>query len=51
MTAGGRVLGAVGLGDSLAAARQAAYDLLDGVHFDGLTFRRDIAGRTGVKHG
>ena len=51
VTAGGRVLGAVGLGDSLAAARQAAYDLLDGVHFEGLTFRRDIAGRTGVKHG
>ena len=37
MTAGGRVLGAVGLGDSLAAARQAAYELLDGIHFEGLT--------------
>ncbi len=51
VTAGGRVLGSVGLGDSLAAARAAAYAQLDGVHFEGLTFRRDIAGRKGHKHG
>jgi len=51
VTAGGRVLGAVGLGDSLSAARGAAYALLDGVHFEGLTFRRDIAGRGGKQHG
>ena len=51
VTAGGRVLGAVGLGNTADAARQAAYDLLDGVHFEGLTYRRDIAGRGGVKHG
>jgi len=46
VTCGGRVLGAVGVGPSLDAARQKAYDLLDQVHFEGLTFRRDIA-RTG----
>jgi phosphoribosylamine-glycine ligase len=51
VTAGGRVLGAVGLGDTPAAARNAAYELLDRVHFEGLTYRRDIAGRGGVGHG
>jgi phosphoribosylamine--glycine ligase len=43
VTSGGRVLGAVGVGDTLKDARAAAYGLLDGVHFEGLTFRRDIA--------
>ncbi len=43
VTAGGRVLGSVGTGFSLADARRAAYELLDQVHFDGLIFRRDIA--------
>ncbi len=44
LTSGGRVLGAVGHGTSLAKARESAYALLDQVHFEGLTFRRDIAG-------
>lgn len=43
VTAGGRVLGAVGTGATLGQARQAAYSVLDGVHFEGLTYRRDIA--------
>ncbi len=43
VTDGGRVLGAVGTGRDLPAARKAAYELLDQVHFEGLTFRRDIA--------
>ena len=43
VTAGGRVLGAVGMGLRLEQARRAAYDLLSEVHFEGLTFRRDIA--------
>ncbi|MFN2370330.1 MAG: phosphoribosylamine--glycine ligase [Candidatus Krumholzibacteriia bacterium] len=51
VTAGGRVLGAVGVGGTLAAARGAAYALLDGVHFEGLTYRRDIAGKGGRQHG
>jgi phosphoribosylamine--glycine ligase len=43
VSAGGRVLGAVGLADDLAGARREAYGLLGGVHFEGLTYRRDIA--------
>ena len=43
VTAGGRVLGAVGMGPDLDQARQAAYQLLENTHFEGLTFRRDIA--------
>lgn len=46
VTSGGRVLGAVGLGDDLSAARRAAYGLLEQTHFEGLTYRRDI-GATG----
>jgi phosphoribosylamine--glycine ligase len=43
VTAGGRVLGSVGTGDDLAAARKAAYEQLDETHFEGLIYRRDIA--------
>ena len=43
VTAGGRVLGAVGLGANLKQARESAYRLLENTHFEGLTFRRDIA--------
>lgn len=46
VTNGGRVLGAVGMGDDLTTARAAAYGILAETHFDGLTFRRDI-GATG----
>jgi len=42
VTDGGRVLGAVGMGDDLPTARKAAYGILEDTHFDGLTFRRDI---------
>ncbi len=45
VTAGGRVLGAVGRGDTLARALAAAYALADAVHFDGKTLRRDIGAR------
>jgi phosphoribosylamine--glycine ligase len=44
VTAGGRVLNVVGLGDGLARARAAAYDAVDSIHFDGMQVRRDIAG-------
>jgi phosphoribosylamine--glycine ligase len=43
VTAGGRVLGAVGEGTSLADARDRAYALLDRVHGGNLFHRRDIA--------
>ena len=44
LTAGGRVLGAVGTGANLELARRAAYAQLDNTHFEGLIYRRDIAG-------
>ncbi len=50
-TSGGRVLGAVGTGDNLKEARQAAYDLLNDTHFEGLIFRRDIAAVKGESRG
>ncbi len=43
VTSGGRVLGAVGEGSDLAAARAQAYALLDRVACDHLFHRRDIA--------
>jgi phosphoribosylamine--glycine ligase len=42
-TAGGRVLSVTGTGDDLAAARQAAYDLVGKVGFTGAQYRTDIA--------
>jgi phosphoribosylamine--glycine ligase/phosphoribosylaminoimidazole synthetase len=42
---GGRVLAVTGLGADLAAARRAAYDAIDHVHFDGMQVRRDIGWR------
>lgn len=44
MTSGGRVCAAAGRGDSLDAAREAAYRVLLGVQFTGMQFRRDIGG-------
>jgi phosphoribosylamine--glycine ligase len=41
---GGRVLGALGLGDSLENARAQAYEKLTQVSFTGMHFRSDIAG-------
>lgn len=43
VTAGGRVLNVTGLGATPAAARAAAYDAADRIHFDGAQMRRDIA--------
>ena len=45
VTAGGRVLCAVGLGNGVAAAQRAAYALADCVMWNGLQFRRDIGWR------
>ena len=45
VTAGGRVLCAVGLGDGVAAAQRAAYDLVDRIRWDGMQCRRDIGWR------
>ncbi|MBO4209372.1 phosphoribosylamine--glycine ligase [Micromonospora echinofusca] len=43
VSAGGRVLCATATGPDLAAARDAAYTLVDGVRLDGSHHRRDIA--------
>ena len=45
VTSGGRVLCAVGLGDDVALARQAAYALVDRLCWKGMQFRRDIGWR------
>ena len=45
VTAGGRVLNAVGSGPDLAAARAAAYAIAERVEFRGGWYRRDIAER------
>ena len=42
VTAGGRVLGAVGVGGDFAAARREAYHLIEGVSFPGMQYRSDI---------
>jgi phosphoribosylamine--glycine ligase len=51
VSSGGRVLGAVGLGEDLSGARRLAYDLLAETHFEGLTYRRDIGAPGGKNHG
>ncbi len=51
VTSGGRVLGAVGLGNDLTTAREAAYGLLENAHFEGLTYRRDIGAPGGKSSG
>jgi phosphoribosylamine--glycine ligase len=42
---GGRVLCVTALADSVAQARDRAYTVLDGIHFDGMLHRRDIGHR------
>jgi len=43
VTAGGRVLAVTALGDTIAGARERAYEAVARVHFDGCHYRRDIA--------
>jgi phosphoribosylamine--glycine ligase len=45
VTAGGRVLCVVGLGNSVAAAAERAYDAVDKIHWDEVYLRRDIGHR------
>lgn len=42
---GGRVLCVTALGESARAAQHRAYEMLDGIHFDGMQLRRDIGHR------
>ncbi|MCG7543636.1 Phosphoribosylamine--glycine ligase [Pseudoalteromonas sp. THAF3] len=43
VTAGGRVLCATALGDTVTAAQQRAYDLVKEINWDGVEYRTDIA--------
>ncbi|KAI5913597.1 phosphoribosylamine--glycine ligase [Thauera sp. 2A1] len=45
VTAGGRVLCVTALGDNVRQAQKRAYELADGIHFDGKQYRRDIGHR------
>jgi phosphoribosylamine--glycine ligase len=45
VTAGGRVLCVTALGDNVKAAQARAYDVLNGIAFDGMQCRRDIGYR------
>ena len=45
VTNGGRVLCVTALGDSVKVARTRAYEALEGIRFDGMQYRRDIAHR------
>ena len=45
LASGGRVLVCVGIGASLAQARENAYTIARSVHFEGVQYRRDIAMR------
>lgn len=46
VTAGGRVLAVVGVGDDVAAARATAYRGVEAISFDGAQYRTDIAAAT-----
>ncbi len=45
VTAGGRVLCVTALGDNVKIAQQRAYEVADGIAFDGMQMRRDIGWR------
>jgi phosphoribosylamine--glycine ligase len=45
VTNGGRVLCVTAMGDSVKMARARAYDALEGIRFDGMQYRKDIAHR------
>jgi phosphoribosylamine--glycine ligase len=45
VTAGGRVLCAIGLGNGVAAAQKSAYALVDRIRWNGMQYRRDIGWR------
>jgi phosphoribosylamine--glycine ligase len=45
VTSGGRVLCAVGLGATVRAAQEQAYELVRAIRFEGMQYRRDIGWR------
>ena len=49
LTSGGRVLCVTALADSVKQAQQKAYEVTQGIRFDGMQYRRDIGYRA-IKH-
>jgi len=49
VTAGGRVLGVTGLGDTVAVARERAYEGVRRIRFEGMHYRSDIGARALIK--
>ena len=49
LTSGGRVLCVTALADSVKQAQQKAYEVAQGIHFEGMQYRRDIGYRA-IKH-
>jgi phosphoribosylamine--glycine ligase len=49
VTAGGRVLCVVGLGDNIKMAQKQAYEAVEKIGYEGVQYRRDIGWR-GLKH-
>jgi phosphoribosylamine--glycine ligase len=45
LTSGGRVLCVTALADSVRQAQQKAYQVINGIHFDGMQYRSDIGYR------
>jgi phosphoribosylamine--glycine ligase len=45
VTSGGRVLCVTALGDSIKVAQRRAYEVAEGIRFDGMQYRRDIGHR------
>lgn len=43
ITDGGRVLGVTAIGENMTSAKSIAYAALDSIHFEGATYRKDIA--------
>ena len=50
VTNGGRVLCVTALGDSIRMAQRRAYEVVNGIHFDGMQYRRDIGHRAEKRH-
>jgi phosphoribosylamine--glycine ligase len=51
ITAGGRVLNVVALGDTFAEARERAYEACDLINFEGKQYRSDIGGKAAAGRG
>ena len=50
VTSGGRVLCVTALGDNIKMAQRHAYEVVNGIRFDGMQYRRDIGHRAEKRH-